>query len=186
MKYIFFLVGLITISCNKPLVSEPPIPTTTYIKNIYKYIDYKKDNSSNIVFYIDLSRKNNTYRFFVINLKDTTIINQGLCCNGKTDDNDNVIYSNIIGSNCSSKGLYKIGNSYTGRFGKAYVLHGLSSTNSNAQTRHVVLHSYRFIPREPSFYSICKSQGCPTVNPDYLNELNNYIKNYKVKYLIID
>ena len=185
MKNILIYITLFNFSCQPTIKEKQETSAKTYIKNINNYIDFKKENI-NIIFYADLSKSNSSYRFFVINLKDTTIINQGLCCNGRTDTDGKVIYSNIIGSKCSSKGLYKIQNSYVGRFGKAYVLNGLSSTNSNAKVRHVVLHSYKWIPRNESFYSICNSEGCPTVNPDYLKELSIYIKNYNVKYLIID
>lgn len=156
-------------------------------KNYFKTIQSKltKDYNQDVVFYVDLSKPSSEYRFFVINVKDSLIINQGLCCNGRTDDNGNVMFSNVPGSKCSSKGAYKIGASYTGRFGKAFKLHGLESTNSNAYCRAVVLHSYKGIPRNSWSLPICKSEGCPTVNPDYLKELTYYINKSKKPILLI-
>jgi hypothetical protein len=146
-----------------------------------------KDSTADIVFYVDLSLDKNDYRFFVLNTKDSVILEQGLCLSGKLDYKGNVIFSNKIGSNCSSKGVYEIGNEYTGQFGKAFKLNGLDSTNSNALARCVVLHSYGGIPETPNILNVLGiSEGCPTVNPSYLEKLSYYIKNEKVKYLIIN
>jgi hypothetical protein len=144
-------------------------------------------DSTDIIFYADLSRNRNDYRFFVLNIDDSVILDQGLCLSGKRDNNGNAIFSNKIGSKCSSKGVYKIGQKYTGKFGKAFKLHGLDSTNSNAFTRCVVLHSYAGIPKSPTLVNVLGvSEGCPTVNPDFLENLAYYIENRNVKYLIIN
>lgn len=146
-----------------------------------------KDSAAEIVFYVDFCRDKNDYRFFVLNIKDSVILDEGLCLSGKTDYKDNVIFSNKISSKCSSKGLYKIGNEYVGQFGKAFKLHGLDSTNSNAFARCVVLHSYKGVPKSPTMVNVLgTSEGCPTVNPLYLDKLSYYIKNENVKYLIIN
>jgi hypothetical protein len=179
---LFLILSMIVIGCHTSRVSQKQI--NSYISEIYTYLDYDK-HKDDIVFYVDLSKSSSNYRFYVINLKDSTIIDKGLCCNGKTDKLGRVMYSNKPGSNCSSKGLYKVGSSYIGRFGKAYELHGLSSTNSNVHRRRVVLHSYKGIPRYSVGLPICQSQGCPTVNPEFLKELSGYINKKKVRYLIL-
>ena len=135
-------------------------------------------------FFIDLEKPSNEYRFYVLNLVENKIINRGLCCNGKTDSKGNVIYSNVPNSFCSSKGAYKIGSSYVGKFGKAFKLHGQDSTNSNAYIRNVVLHSFTLIPRRLSIFKLFQSEGCPTVNPGFLKELDYYITNSKLPILL--
>jgi hypothetical protein len=77
-------------------------------------------------------------------------------------------YSNVVGSGCTSLGKYKIGNSYVGKWGYSYKLHGLDSTNNNAFERTVVLHSHSCVPNEVTDGEICQSNGCPTVSPDFL------------------
>ena len=81
-------------------------------------------------------------------------------------------YGNEVGCGCTSLGLYKIGSAYKGRFGLAYKLHGLYSTNSNAFKRFVVLHSMECVPESETYpYPICQSDGCPTVSPGFLKKL---------------
>src|SRR5690606_10981001 len=86
-------------------------------------------------------------------------------------------FSNKIGSNSTSLGRYKIGESYHGQFGLAYKLYGLDETNSNAFKRYVVLHSHQCVPSEPvAPLPICMSQGCPTVSPEFLYKLDEFLK----------
>jgi hypothetical protein len=137
--------------------------------------DYRKIDANNRVFFADLSKPSGEYRFFIVNMDDSTVVDKGLCCNGKTDSNGKVLFSNVPGSGCSSKGVYRIGRPYIGNFGKAYRLFGLNATNSNAFTRNIVLHAYKGIPPHPNGKPICKSEGCPTVNPEFLEELSRII-----------
>jgi hypothetical protein len=167
-----YFIPFLIASCKHP--EKAPV---AYMNTIHQKLT--PDYNNELVFFADLSLTSSAYRFFVIRLKDSIIINRGLCCNGKTGNNGEVIYSNQPGSNCSSQGAYKIGAAYNGKFGKAFKLHGLEETNSNAFSRNVVLHSYRGIPRKTYGLPICKSQGCPTVNPVYLEELAGII--YKSK-----
>jgi hypothetical protein len=64
-----------------------------------------------------------------------------------------------------------IGAPYTGRFGRAYKLHGLGSSNSQAFRRNIVLHSYFYVPEaETDPYPICNSLVCPMVSPGFLQQ----------------
>jgi L,D-transpeptidase catalytic domain len=171
MRTIFFSLFCICIFIICTCYSNHPDPA--YFSTIKKYTN----NSYNqqIAFYADLSQSSGYYRFYVLDLVHNTVLTKGLCCNGKTDWKNNVLYSNAANSNCSSKGLYMIGPSYIGNFGKAYRLYGLQSTNSNVLNRGVVLHSHRCVPFIPYFFPIAKSKGCPTVNAQFFKELDSYI-----------
>ena len=105
------------------------------------------------------------------------MITKGLVTHGQGKTvTEKIQFSNAVGSYCTSPGKYKIGNSYTGRFGLAFKLHGLESSNSNAFNRFVVLHAHDCVPNEEVYpQSICQSQGCPTVAPDFLQELSAII-----------
>lgn len=168
MKYIVFLLFFF-IACNDKPINLPFKANSFY---------------SDTVFYINLQKHSGSYRFFVVNIKNNKILTKGLCCNGKTDNQNNIIFSNKISSNCSSKGAYKIGNSYIGKFGKAYKLHGLEKSNNNAFKRNIVLHSYKYIPQHQIPFYLFKSQGCPTVNPEYLKELSTFIDRSKKPILL--
>ena len=125
-------------------------------------------------FIIDMSIESGKKRFFVIDLKHQKITDSGLVTHGRCNSNwlSGRKYSNDVGGGCTSLGVYKVGNAYNGRFGLAYKLYGLDSSNSNAFQRFVVLHSMECVPEKECFpYPICQSDGCPTVSPGFLKRL---------------
>jgi hypothetical protein len=172
IPYAIFLVFALLTGCKNHAIPSKK-STEEYCTTIKKYLT--KEYNQEIAFYADLTKHSSGYRFFVLNLKNNSILKQGLCCNGKTNICGNVKYSNVSGSGCSSKGFYRIGNPYKGKFGKAYKLNGLQNTNNNAFKRAVVLHSHRCVPENPTFARLAESDGCPTVNSKFFNELDAYI-----------
>lgn len=103
-----------------------------------------------ICFLVDMKISSGKNRFFVYDLQKDSVLISGLVAHGNCDDGFQfqASFSNRVSSGCSSFGKYKIGNSYTGRFGLAYKLYGLDSSNSNAYQRTVVLHSYSCVPEQ--------------------------------------
>jgi uncharacterized protein YxeA len=140
---------------------------------------FAKDNGYNTqyCFMVDMKIESGKKRFFVYNLLKDSVELSGLVTHGGGKTNTGKIqFSNEANSLCSSLGKYKIGNSYTGKFGLAFKLYGLDDTNSNAFNRFVVLHSHSCVPNaETAPFPICESWGCPTVAPSFLSELKNYI-----------
>jgi hypothetical protein len=180
--YLLIIIFYFPIGCKVNNSDKSDSIPYEYLQIVKKHLTLKYNQD--YVFFVDLKKPSNQYRFYVLSLIDKKIINKGLCCNGKVNSEGQVIYSNAPGSNCSSKGAYKIGSAYNGSFGKAYKLYGMNETNSNAFARNIVLHSYKGIPRTPSIMEICQSEGCPTVNPDFLNELDMYITKSKTPILL--
>lgn len=140
---------------------------------------YAKTNGCNTkyCFLVDMKEASGKKRFFVYNLQQDSIELSGLVTHGSGKVNTSDIqFSNTEGSLCTSLGKYKIGNSYTGKFGLAYKLYGLDASNSNAFNRFVVLHSHACVPNEETApFPICESWGCPTVAPSFLTQLATYI-----------
>ncbi|MFN8252548.1 MAG: murein L,D-transpeptidase catalytic domain family protein [Ferruginibacter sp.] len=136
-----------------------------------------KGCNTDYCFLVDMKLSSGKKRFFVYNLMKDSVEISGLVTHGSGKTNTSEIqFSNTEGSLCSSLGKYKIGNSYTGKFGLAYKLYGLDATNSNAASRYVVLHSHACVPiGETDPFPICESWGCPTVAPAFLSELAKYI-----------
>jgi hypothetical protein len=138
-----------------------------------------KANSYNdqVCFLIDMSLPSGQNRFFVYDLKKDTIKNAGVVTHGRCNQQwlEGRKYSNEPGCGCTSLGKYKVGYSYTGKFGLAYKLYGLDKTNSNAFKRYVVLHSHECVPETEIKDDICQSDGCPTVAPGYLQQLKPII-----------
>jgi hypothetical protein len=144
------------------------------VKQFVKTNDY----NNSICFLVDMSIESGRNRFFVYDLNKDSVLLTGLVTHGRCNE-DWLIgrrYGNAVGCGCTSLGKYKIGNPYKGRFGLAYKLHGLDSTNNNAFKRYVVLHSHDCVPNhEVDPAPICQSDGCPTVSFSYLTKLAEII-----------
>ncbi|GGB13789.1 hypothetical protein GCM10011511_41890 [Puia dinghuensis] len=118
-------------------------------------------------------------RFFVYDLRRDSVLMAGLVAHGSGGSNFSAepVFSNVDGSGCSSLGRYRVGYKYQGRFGPAYKLYGLDSTNSRAFARNVVLHSYAAVPERETYPNpICNSLGCPMVSPGFLRMLQPVIE----------
>ncbi|MES2703636.1 MAG: murein L,D-transpeptidase catalytic domain family protein [Bacteroidota bacterium] len=166
-------------SCAQPARAVVAAPdTAAYFRKA------KALTTEDYFLYVDLSLPSYTNRFFVLDLKNRKVLMRGLCCSGKTK-NGKTLYANTPGSNCSSKGLYKIGARYFGRFGEAYKLHGLDATNSNALKRYVVLHSHPYVPEKPCTEDIVISEGCPTLNPNVFKKVSEIVRKEQISYLFI-
>jgi L,D-transpeptidase catalytic domain len=129
-------------------------------------------------FLVDMRSPSGEKRFFVYNLQNDSVEMAGLVTHGSGINNSSntPIFSNTPNSNCTSLGKYKIGKPYYGKFGLAYKLYGLESTNSKALERFVVLHSHECVPdEEVAPQLICESWGCPTVAPAFLAQLKPLI-----------
>lgn len=116
-------------------------------------------------FFIDMKIASGKKRFFVYDLKKDSVEIAGLVTHGSGSDKgtDELYFSNIPNSNCTSLGRYRIGDSYNGKFGLAFKLYGLDKTNNKAFQRFVVLHAHSCVPEETIYpLPICESWGCPT------------------------
>lgn len=133
-----------------------------------------------LFFLVDMSITSGKYRFFVYDGEKDSVVLKGLAAHGSCDRGfqQDPTFSNTKESGCSSLGKYKIGTSYKGKFGLAYKLYGLDSSNSNAFERNIVLHAYDCVPeKEADPQPICNSRGCPMVSPGILKQLKPIIDN---------
>lgn len=132
--------------------------------------------NNEIAFLLDMRIMSGKNRFFVYDLKNDKIIDQGLVAHGIGSGlYGELKFSNEDYSYCTSLGNYYIGKSYTGQYGKSYRLHGFEETNSNAFSRSVVLHKYDKVPYEEQNAYICNSLGCPMVNETYYKRIEKLI-----------
>jgi len=148
-----------------------------YASRLKKYaVDHGYNQS--VCYLVDMKKNSGENRFYVYDLKNNQIIHKALVTHGSCGNSffSKTEFGNTVGCNCTSLGKYKIGKKYYGRFGLAYKLHGLESSNSRAFERFVVLHSHSCVPdKEVSPFPICLSNGCPTVSPNFLQILSGYI-----------
>lgn len=151
-----------------------------------KLFTQRKGYNENICFLIDMSLASGQNRFLIYDLEKDSVQAQGLVAHGNCFEYwlEGRRYSNVVGSGCTSLGKYKIGNSYTGKWGYSYKLHGLDSTNNNAFERTVVLHAHNCVPETEVNDEICQSNGCPTVAPVFLQQLKSIINTSKKPVLL--
>lgn len=130
--------------------------------------------------FVDLTRPDTENRFFLLDLRTGRALVAAPCLNGRTDQQGRVRYSNVVNSNCSSRGLAwtSYTEAYPGRFGIAYRLHGLSASTSNLAVRTVVLHSWQRVPAAPVALGQhpVQSWGCPALAPVRLAEVASYLR----------
>ena len=106
--------------------------------------------SENYILLVDYSIPSNESRFFIWDLNQDKIIDSFWCAHGFGGGSTNSapVFSNVEGSNCSSLGLYLIDRRYgtSPRWGYQYhAVDGLSSTNSNARVRQILIHPWRSV-----------------------------------------
>lgn len=171
---------------NEDAYPTPKIQPTTAIytpkikpdvaNQLKEYINQRNYNKE-YCFIINMGLPSGSSRFFIYDLKKNNTSDSGVVTHGRCGQlwMEGRKYSNETGSGCTSLGHYKIGNSYSGKFGLAYKLYGLDSTNSNAFQRYVVLHSHACVPEKEVPTEICQSDGCPTVSPGFLKKLQQKI-----------
>ena len=110
---------------------------------------HKKGLSENYAIVVDFSKSSGKHRFFVCDLKKYEIISSSLCAHGsgKGSTMTKPVFSNEVGSNCSSLGHYAI----TGRHKMSstglpcFKLKGLDSSNDNAMKRGILIHSAKIV-----------------------------------------
>jgi L,D-transpeptidase catalytic domain len=167
---------------SKPFVKDKP--TINKYKKVKGYAEKikpfvkEKNYCEDYCFLIDMKIPSGQKRFFVYDLKQDTIVQQGLVTHGggSLTNTDELSFGNIPNSGATSLGRYKIGIEYSGKFGMAFKLHGLDATNNKAFERFVVLHGHSCVPTEEvEPFTICTSLGCPTVSPSFLPTLKKYI-----------
>ncbi|MCA8830841.1 murein L,D-transpeptidase catalytic domain-containing protein [Hymenobacter pini] len=174
LQLAYWVSLLLLCGCYEKRASSPVAQQVPgYVRTLKQHATARYNQR--IGFYLDLRRPSGQPRFFVLDLRRKQVLAAGLCCSGRTDAQGRVRYSNTPDSNCSSHGLAQVSYAYTGKFGRAYKLVGLQKTNSRIFERFIVLHSHDCVPAQPQRRAICRSQGCPTVNPAFLRVLSTYI-----------
>jgi hypothetical protein len=149
---------------------------------------YAKKNyfDTSYVFLANMGMLSNKKRFFVVNLVTMEIEQSGLVSHGRGQGPSvyDKQYSNESGSKCTSLGRYKILNKYKGVYGEAYRMAGLDSSNQNAYSRNIVLHSMGCIPYTDGIMPACISEGCPAVSIEFLSSLRKIIDTRKKPVLL--
>ena len=150
----------------------------------------KNNMDTSVCIMIDMSIHSGKNRIFVYNFKQKEIIIAGLCAHGVGGGSTPAkpMFSNKIGSNCTSLGKYKVkGRSYSNwGINIHYKMHGFEETNYNAFKRIVVLHSYTPVPDREIFPQTLfgQSAGCPVLSDGTMKKIDNLLKTKKKPVLL--
>lgn len=172
-------------------------------ERLFRDVDYeeikdychKNGLSENYAIVVDFSNPSGRHRFFVCDLKKNEIISSNICAHGsgKGSTMTKPVFSNEVGSNCSSLGHYAIAGrhkmSSTGL--PSFRLKGLDPSNSNAMKRGILIHSAKIVSMSrlgifPFYLPLDKriSSGCFAVDIDMMDFVGDLIYNEKKPILL--
>jgi hypothetical protein len=126
---------------------------------------------------VDFNRPSSEKRMFIFDLNGKTF-RQYLVAHGKNSgDKYADKFSNEIGSNKSSLGIYQTLDIYEGTHGNSLHLEGLEASNSNVKARFIVIHKADYVvPDYANTGRAGRSEGCLAVNPQYIEEVINCLE----------
>ena len=189
MTRITFLLLLVLAGCFDPPAPASSAQLQTVAAKDYdtlhaEALAYCRGNGfcEDYYFLADLSKHSGRNRFYVYDFGKKEVVERNLVTHGSCDVEDyndtkyeKARFSNNDGSHCSSLGKYRIGKRDRSGWGIGvkYWLHGLEPTNSNAQARVVVLHSWGAVQDTEIYpeYSPL-SWGCPAVSDNFMRKLD--------------
>ena len=167
-------------------IGQYPAGQLLLYANVLKQYAKKNGFDTSYAFLSNMGMLCNRKRFFVINLVTMEIEQSALVSHGRGQGASvfDKQYSNQSGSRCTSLGRYKILGKYKGSYGEAYKMAGLDSSNQNAYSRNIVLHSMGCIPDTEGIMPACVSEGCPAVSTKFLSSLSKIIDSRKKPVLL--
>lgn len=137
----------------------------------------KSFSNKNYITIIDFSKYSGQRRFFVVDLK-TGAVEALHTAHGAGSDPNHTGYakrfSNRENSHMSSIGFYRTGSIYSGENGASLYLHGLSSTNSQARERLIVIHGASYVGSH--LKKMGRSWGCPALSKKDNSRIINKIQ----------
>lgn len=143
--------------------------------------------NQNYISILNFAQSSKQKRFFIIHLKTGKVWAIRVAHGKGSDSNHDGIadkFSNISGSNASSLGAYRAAETYSGSHGLSLRLDGLSSTNSNARPRAVVIHGASYVQESNVIQG--RSWGCPAVAMENRDAVVKYLKGGSLLWAVVD
>ena len=147
-----------------------------------RLVDYKSKNdpASQPRYYaiVDFNQPSTSKRLYVFDTVGKKVEGYYVAHGRGSGDNMSERFSNQSGSNSSSLGIYRTLGEYNGHHGRSLRLDGLESSNSNALSRAVVMHTADYVSE--SFIRqtgrLGRSEGCFAVEKSVGDTLINELK----------
>ncbi len=149
----------------------------------YYDANLSKITNKNYLSVIDFAQKSTKKRFFIIDMKTGKVWAIHTAHGAGSDSNHDGFaekFSNVSGSNASSLGFYKAAETYSGSHGFSMRLDGLSSTNSKARARAIVVHAADYVQESAVIQG--RSWGCPAVAPQNRDKVISLLKGGSIIY----
>lgn len=179
--------------CCKPSEINDYVPESI-VEESYKYCKENNYNTDVCVF-VNYSIASNTNRFFVYDFGGKKLLIKSFCAHGygKNSTKQTPVFSNEIGSNCSSLGKFVItGYRKMNTIDEyCFELKGLESTNSNAFKRGILIHPYWVVDLFQSNKKTLHiplgmtSRGCFTISHDAMTEITKLYKKQTNKNILL-
>ncbi|MGZ3770027.1 MAG: murein L,D-transpeptidase catalytic domain family protein [Bdellovibrio sp.] len=154
---------------------------------LYFHLNKSSFKNQDYISVINFGQSSKEKRFYIISLKTGTVWAIHVA-HGKGSDANHDGYaekfSNVSGSEATSLGVYRTAETYTGKHGLSLLLDGLSSTNSNARSRQIVLHGADYVKENNTIQG--RSWGCPAVAMEYRDDVIKFLKNGSLIYATVD
>ncbi len=157
----------------------------TFIRAMARFQSAK----SNIPIYtiIDMNKPSTEPRLFVIDIESERLLHASHVAHGRASGELFARrFSNMIGSHCSSAGLYRTAETYFGRNGYSLRLDGLDfGVNHNARLRGIVIHPSVYAAPEVAKQrgQLGRSLGCPALPLKLSRQIIDTIKNGSLLYI---
>lgn len=144
---------------------------------------------------VDYSIPSNAYRLFIWDTEQDNIVEKFWCAHGfgGGSTSERPVFSNTLGSNCSSLGWYLVdrGVGVSAHYGyKYHAVDGLDSSNSNARRRQILIHPWSSVTHD---YEARISQpmnldgrcaGCFTTTDKGYKTIDRYAKSSQKRILL--
>lgn len=154
----------------------------TFTKAVEGFYKFKEKGvvQKDFLTLIDFSLSSNVKRFWVIDMKNNTILFHSLVAHGRNTGNEFAQhFSNKSESHQSSLGFYTTAETYSGKHGYSLRLDGLEQgINSNARDRAIVIHGADYVSENfiQQHGRLGRSFGCPSLPNDISKKIIETIK----------
>lgn len=151
------------------LAPKANLSTLKLALTAYECANASLNQENDLLTVIDYSRPSREKRLWVFDLKKRKLLFEEWVTHGKKSGEDMATsFSNRLNSHQSSIGLYRTGQTYTGKHGKSLRLKGLEpGFNDKSEERAIVMHSASYADPKvvPNLGRLGRSLGCPAVRP---------------------
>ena len=165
----------------EPVLPTAVVPNPAYDRKLVEIAKRELERAGtavwrhDIVGISDFARPSSLPRFHFVNLERGDI-RSFYVSHGRGSDRDHSgflqEFSNVPGSEATSRGAYLTCEWYKGKYGTSIRLEGLDHDNSNALDRAIVMHPATYA--SPTWISkqgkLGRSEGCFAMAPDQFNE----------------